>query len=300
LLTVDGTDWFTSLLLLTMVFISRNDVRVRLTLALLLPLLLLPACTKDGGGDRVEVVTAVYPMTYVAQRVAGDDATVVDVAVPGAEPHDVELTPTQTGQVAQADLVLLVEGLQPAVDDAAPDDRTVDALAAAGGGADPHVWLDPLALADVADALAARLGEVDEEHSAGYAGRALQLRNDLTALHEDIAAKLKTCKHQDLVTTHDAFSRFAQRYGLRATAVSVGDADAEPSPRRIAEVVAFMRKNDVKAVYGESADSPVADTIAQETGAASGPLDTIEVRGERDYLAAMRMNLSLLALGLRC
>ena len=44
---------------------------------------------------------------------------------PGAEPHDLELTPSDVAAVSDADLVVYLEGFQPAVDDAvaseAPD-----------------------------------------------------------------------------------------------------------------------------------------------------------------------------------
>ena len=87
--------------------------------------LLLTACgggddasAQAGGSDALDVVVGLYPYEFVAARVGGDDATVSNLTAPGAEPHDLELTPQQVAQVGSADLVLYSAGFQPAVDEA--------------------------------------------------------------------------------------------------------------------------------------------------------------------------------------
>ncbi len=83
--------------------------------------LLLSGCTADlaaGSADRPRVVAAVYPLQYVAERVAGPDATVTGLTPPGVDAHDLELTGSQVAHIAQADLVLYLAGFQPAVDEA--------------------------------------------------------------------------------------------------------------------------------------------------------------------------------------
>src|SRR5687768_12456620 len=102
--------------------------------------LALTGCT-DGGAapasdGRVEVVAAFYPLEYVAGRIGGDDARVRGLTKPGSEPHDLELTPQQVASLGDADLVVVLGGFQPAVDeavdqqaaDAALDVASVDAL----------------------------------------------------------------------------------------------------------------------------------------------------------------------------
>ena len=70
------------------------------------------------SADGVQVATAFYPLQYVAQRVAGDLATVENLTQPGAEPHDLELTVAETADLAEADLVVYQPAFQPAVDEA--------------------------------------------------------------------------------------------------------------------------------------------------------------------------------------
>ncbi len=106
----------------------------------------LAACGSASaeGGDGLQVVVGAYPLQFVAERVGGDAVDVVNLTPPGAEPHDLELAPRDVGRVVDADLVLVVPGLQPALDDAAAErdpagvvDLTADvALLAAGESED--------------------------------------------------------------------------------------------------------------------------------------------------------------------
>ncbi len=91
-----------------------------------------PSQTAPGQAAPLKVAVAFYPFEFVAQRVGGDLVTVENLTTPGAEAHDVELTPRQLGGLAEADLVVYQSGFQPAVDDALTQvtpKRTLDTAA---------------------------------------------------------------------------------------------------------------------------------------------------------------------------
>jgi len=103
--------------------------------------LLLTGCAADDsaataqqaadGAEPLEVVVGFYPYQFVAERVGGDDVVVRNLTAPGAEPHDLELSPQQVATLSAADLVLYSEGFQPAVDEAVAQqaaDRALDVL----------------------------------------------------------------------------------------------------------------------------------------------------------------------------
>lgn len=98
--------------------------RHALPVAAALPLaLVLAACGTDGGGagdddDTLQVLASFYPLQYVAEQVGGDLVSVDNLTPPAAEPHDLELAPSQVREVSTADLVVFQSGFQPAVDDA--------------------------------------------------------------------------------------------------------------------------------------------------------------------------------------
>ncbi|WP_433167521.1 metal ABC transporter substrate-binding protein [Kribbella sp. CA-247076] len=71
-----------------------------------------------SGGDKLDVVASFYPLEFIARTVGGDAVNVTTLTAPGVEPHDLELTPKQVGEIAEAKLVVYEKGLQPAVDEA--------------------------------------------------------------------------------------------------------------------------------------------------------------------------------------
>ncbi|GAA1154565.1 metal ABC transporter substrate-binding protein [Nocardioides aquiterrae] len=286
-------------------------------LAALPALLLLSGCaafTDDSVGldNGVQVATAFYPLQYVAERVAGGHADVENLTAPGGEPHDLELTVRETAEVAQADLVVYERGFQPSVDDAVAENAEGDVVDAAevvdlvpfrehgvdSAEDDPHFWQDPLLLAEVGDAVADRLSEIDPDHADDYAANAADLRADLERLDEEYASGLAHCARTTVVVSHDAFG-YLQRYGLRMTAILGLAPDAEPTPAGLGRLEDLVRSEGITTVFSESLVSPaVADSLARDTGVASKVLDPIEglsdeTAGE-DYLSLMRANLRAL------
>jgi zinc transport system substrate-binding protein len=253
-------------------------------------------------------VTSFYPLQFVTQRIAGDAVTVRNLTKPGAEPHDLELTPHDVAELADADLVVYLSGFQPAVDTAVAEQASTayDVAGAAELHAkDPHFWLDPIRLADVAGTLADRLAKLSPAHADDFRRNARILRNDLVALDTDFSAGLANCANTDLVTSHKAFGYLAERYGLTQRGITGLHPEDEPSPGDLAGIADFVRAHHVRTIYSETLVSPaVAKTLARETGARTAVLDPIEglddASAGADYLAVMRVNLATLREGQPC
>jgi zinc transport system substrate-binding protein len=285
---------------------------VKVSHALLALPLLAAACGSGdaAGSDETSVVAAVYPLEFVAHAIAGDAATVEDLTPAGQEPHDIELTSGQIVEVSDADLLIYIgEDFQPALEDVIPDveGETLDALdevdvLESGDQVDPHMWLDPLRLIEVAGAAADHLSEIDAAHAKTYMRNYRSLAGDLLALDRYFEKTLELCERNEIVTSHDAFGYLADRYGLEQIGIAGIDPESEPSPQRLAEVADFVREHDVKTIFFEELLPPaVADTIAEETGATTRPLNPLESPPEEgDYISAMRANLRSLQEGLGC
>lgn len=112
--------------------------------------LLLSACAVPAADDdHPRVVVGFYAAQYAAERVVGEFAEVEALTQPGVDAHGLELSPSQVASISSADLVVHLEGFQPAVDDAV-------------GQADHDRILD---LADHVDLLAAEDGDHGDEHA---------------------------------------------------------------------------------------------------------------------------------------
>jgi len=302
-------------------------------------ILLLAGCggsgssaTRDDG--ELTLVAGFYPLEWAAERVGGDRVAVSSLTAPGAEPHDLELTPQDVARVADADLLVYLSGFQAAVDEAAQSqagDSAWDAAEAADlmpaadehaeeghaedghaeeehagdGAADPHFWLDPIRLADVGDALADRLTEIDPDGADRYAENAEALRANLEALDAEFEEGLGDCRVDTLVTSHGAFGYLADRYGLDVVGISGLSPDQEPSADQLAEISGLVADRGVTTVYTETlVDPSIAETVASEAGVQTAVLDPIEgltdeSAGE-DYLEVMRSNLATLEEGQSC
>ncbi|GAB1645676.1 metal ABC transporter substrate-binding protein [Krasilnikovia sp. MM14-A1259] len=303
-------------------------LRPLLAAAAVLALGAVTGCTAradDAADGRLRIVTAFYPLQFLAQRLGADQPTVGNLTKPGAEPHDVELSPRQVGQIADADVVAYLKGFQPAVDQAVALEargRAFDAATAVpllplggtdaeageeparlSGGMDPHVWLDPQRFATIGDGLAARLGQADPAHAADYTARAAALRRDLGTLDSEYASGLATCARREIVTSHSAFGYLARRYGLTQVGITGVTPESEPSPRRLAGAAAEAQRTGATTIFFETLVSPkVAETVARDVGARTAVLDPLEGLTEpgEDYFSVMRRNLTTLRTGLGC
>jgi zinc transport system substrate-binding protein len=291
----------------------------------------LAACSSgtesdNAGADTLSIVVSAYPLQFAAERVGGDAVTVTNLTPPGAEPHDVELTPKQTASIGAADLVVYIAGFQGVVDDAVaqeggdrsldvgagitklpPTDDAIAEAVAEGESApvgDPHIWLDPTLMADMATAIEQRLSTLSQSDSADFSQNLTALKAELADLDSEWEAGTKQCESRDLVVSHEAFGYLGQRYDFTQVGLSGLGPEAEPTPARLAEVADFVEANNVTTIYFETlVDPAVAETIAAETGASTAPLDPIEgvLEGsDDDYLSLMRDNLAEVVAGQRC
>ncbi|MCZ3385393.1 MAG: metal ABC transporter substrate-binding protein [Actinomycetia bacterium] len=299
--------------------------RTTLALTAAAGLLALTACGAEDATPAADngwtVVAAFYPLQFVAEQVGGGLVSVTNLTKPGAEPHDLELAPEDLAALTDADLAIYLGGFQPAVDDAVvqSDGEVLEVSDAADLSltyveaeeregeevTDPHFWLDPMRLADVADEVALALSRLDPAAAATFEANAADLRNELGSLDSSFTDGLAECERRQLVTSHTAFGYLADAYDLEQVGLTGLTPDAEPNPQDLAAVTEFVRDNDVQTIFYETLVSPdVAETVAASTGAATEVLDPLEglsdtSQGE-DYLQIMTSNLENLQAGLPC
>jgi zinc transport system substrate-binding protein len=257
----------------------------------------------SGGGQKT-VVAAFYPIAFAAEQI-DPSADVKNLTPPGAEPHDLEVTPQDVQDLQSADLVLLMgQGFQPQLEKAAGQGaagkviKLLDTPGLRVKPGDPHVWLDPPRF----EKLVTRIGE-----ALGDPAAAEKLNAKLAALDREYRSGLANCKRTEIVTSHEAFGYLAQDYGLQQVAISGISPQAEPTPAALQAAVDAVRKTGATTVFTEPLVSPrLAETVARETGARTDTLNPIEgltpdeqSKGA-DYFSVMRENLAALRQALEC
>jgi len=315
----------------------RHKSGIAVTAAAAVGLGTLSACSSDssaaGNTDKFDVVASFYPMQYLAQQIGGEHVNVTTLTEPGQEPHDLELSAKQTAEMGEADAVLYLKSLQPAVDEAITqsdvqtkiDAATLTTLEDHGsvehdhaGGEhaeeehteekhseeeehalDPHVWLDPVKYAEIAEGVAKAFEKADPDHAADYRKNADALAKKLAGLNTAYTDGLKNTDTKVFFTNHAAFGYLAERYGLTQEAINGLDPESEPSPARIKELQEEAKADGVTTVFYETLVSDkTAKTLAKDAGLKTDVLDPLEGITDKskgdDYLAVMESNLKAL------
>lgn len=285
----------------------------------------LAACGDDGNGAEsgsggLAVATSNYPLTYLVTRIGGNRVDVTDFATPGADAHGLELSVRQVLAVQEAALVLQIPGYQASLDDAISSgdgDNALDVTSVIEllptdghtheedgadetdddhdhGPTDPHLWHDPLRMADIGDAIADRLGALEPESAEAFTTAAAEVRGDLEALDAELAEQFGSVDgERTFITSHAAYAYLADRYDLHQVGIAGVDPETEPSPQRLLELEKVIEEEGVSTIFFETTASPkVAKTLAQNAGVTSEELDNLETQlsADSDYPAVMREN----------
>jgi len=306
-------------------------------IAVLICMAFLCACQKKEAAEssqkKLTVVTTLFPLYDFARAIGGDRTDVSLLLPPGIEPHTFEPKPADVVKVSKADIFVFtneymepwaksfLNGL-PTRDITVVDTSKGVTLVKAGpeeehegehgdhhhGGMDPHIWLDFGNARIMVDNILAGMAAKDPANRDYYTARAAAYSSELKKLDDEYRAGLSDCgKRVFLHGGHYAFGYLAKRYGLQYQSASAVNADAEPTPSRMAELVKLMRANGLKYVYSEELLSPrSAETLAREAGATVLLLHGAHNISRDDFakgvtfISLMKKNLEQLRIGLQC
>jgi zinc/manganese transport system substrate-binding protein len=284
------------LIVMITILIPITKMRPALTALIASALLVLTACgATTGDDDELNIVATTSIWGDVVSNIVGEDAN-VDVLIPtGADAHDFELTSAQVASIQSADLVIANGlGLEETMEDTlaaamadganiyevAPD---LDPLPFSGTGhaghsdeeegahesEDPHVWFDPLRVAAATKLIAQRLTEIDDsvdwqERATAYGTRLREADTEVV----DILAVVPE-EGRKLVTNHEAFGYFADRYGFEVIGVVIpgGSTLADPSSAELAALVEEIEHEGVTTIFAETSQpTRLAEAVAAEVG----------------------------------
>ena len=288
-------------------------------------LLLLAGCgSGHGPAAGLPVVATTTQIGDWARAVGGVHASVHQILQPNTDPHDYEPRPADVIATGGAKVVLengdnldrwmgkviSQAGGRPTVvvlGDGVPVRRPGETSGPEASRYDPHWWHDPTnaiaAVGEIRDALAA----ADPKHAAVYRQNAAAYIAKLRALDRGIAACFAKVPgaQRKLVTDHDAFGYFADRYGIQVDGAVIPSqtTQAQPSAGETAKLIALIEREHVRAVFPESSINPkLAQAIARETGASADYTlygDTLGPSGSSGatYLSMERANADAMVRG---
>jgi ABC-type Zn uptake system ZnuABC Zn-binding protein ZnuA len=246
--------------------------------------LLTAGCSGSGaGGDAgdggLRVVATTTQVADFTSNVGGDRVQVTSLLKPGVDAHDYEPSPADIDAIARADLVVqngvgLEEWLGDTIASSGYSGPVVDAsrgvrLRQVDGEADPHIWQNPRNAQLMAANVERALATAEPAAAPRFAANLAAYTRELRALDADVARQIDSLANKKLVTDHDAFGYYIDRYGLElvGSVIPSSDTSAELSGRDIRDLVARIKATKVKAVFTEaSLPARAAETIASEAG----------------------------------
>jgi ABC-type Zn uptake system ZnuABC Zn-binding protein ZnuA len=240
--------------------------------------------TPGAGGGKLTILTTTTQIRSLAEAVAGDRATVVSILKPGADAHEYAPLPDDVQAISRSALVLRnglgldnwldkiisgAGGQHPVVtiSDGVPL-RKGDESEPAG---DPHIWFSVTNAMTMTRNIRDALIGVDPAQAATYTANTEAYLARLTALDGYIQAQIATLppENRKIVTNHDAFGYYLDRYGLRfvGSIIPSVSSEAAPSAQDVATLITKIKAEHVKAIFLESSINPkLAQQIGSETG----------------------------------
>lgn len=244
--------------------------------------LLALALASCSGTAAPDILTTNTILADAARNVAGDRFTVGSLLPAGADPHSYQPTPQDIAKVSDSK-VLIANGagyelfLGPLLENADGEKLLVEASTGvrlrtdAESGTDPHLWLDPNNMIFYVENIHEGLAQFDPEGAEIYKSNASAYITQLEELDAWINGQIAQIPPQRrlLVTNHEAFGYFAERYGFTVvgTVIESFSSDASPSAEQMAALVEQIRLYGAPAIFLDASDNPsLAQQIANETG----------------------------------
>ena len=316
--------------------IDTKSVGVRAVTVVAALALLVSGCGNDDdsasdSSPAIMATTSIWA-DIVANVACDGQAEVITLIPPGGDPHAFQPSLQDRGRMESAVMIVangleLEEGLEDtleAVEEAGtPVFHMADHIETIGfapgmelehegeeeeeeedeeehhGGDDPHVWFDPIRVADALVPLSEALAAQGGLDSGALSACVTKYRGELIALDDEIAGILAPLPHDErlMLTNHDALGYFANRYEfeLVGTVIPGGSSIGEANPAELQELIGLIDQTGVPAIFAESShSSDDAEALARQAGVDVVVLDTGSLgpsgSGSDTYLGFMRSN----------
>ncbi len=243
------------------------------------------------ASSQLNVVTTVSPITSIVENIGGTRIALEGVVPEGVNSHTFEPAPAVAVALSGADLIFL-NGLfleEPTLEMAKANLKPGAAIVSLGeqtitreqwqfdfsfpesdGQPNPHLWPDPILSLRYAEIVRDNLVARDAANADYYRANYDAFAARIATLDEAIKVAIPTipAEKRKLLTYHDSWAYFADRYGLTVIGAVQPSDFSEPSARDVANLIRQIREQRIPAVFGsEVFPSDVMQTIAAESGA---------------------------------
>ena len=245
---------------------------------------------------KLNVVSTLPDLAALAREIGGDKVDVTAMAKPTEDPHFVDARPSFVVQLRTADVLIdggaeleigwlppLLQNARNAKLDVGKPGRVqasegirlmnvpANVTRAAGDVhalGNPHFMVDPIIAKAVAQHIARSFSALDAPNAAFYEANSKKFEATINAKLQEWGTALLPFKGQKVVAYHDSWPYFAHRFGVDIDIFLEPKPGIPPSPSHLAEVIAQIKAQKVKAIIVEPFhDRKIAEKVASSTGA---------------------------------
>lgn len=245
---------------------------------------------------RLNVIATTPDLASIAKTIGGDNVEITTLAKPTEDPHFVDAKPSFIVKLNRADVLIeggaeLEIGWLPALLDqsrnaklaaGAPGhvacaqgvkllevpstlDRSKGDIHAAGN---PHYLVDPLNAKIVAQHISDSFASLDAKNAEAYRANLQKFIQAIDSKMSEWQAKLEPFKGRQLVSYHNSWLYFANRFGLKIDLFLEPKPGVPPTPTHLAEVIMKMKADNVHVIIVDPyLNRRTAETVASKTGA---------------------------------
>ena len=244
----------------------------------------------------LQVVSSFSILADMVKQIGGEHVQSSMIIGPESDAHAFEPRPSDAKKLANADL-LVINGAQfeawlprlvqasgyqgPIVEttEGVPlrsygnDEHELHEDEHEHGSYDPHAWQSLGFVQSYISAIKEALIAADPEHQSDYEQKATAYSQQIKQLQQQFSNEFKAIPvaNRTVVTSHDALAYLGHDYHIEFLPLLGASTQAEPSAKELANLIEYMRDNQVKAVFMEkNANINLTKQIARETGATIG------------------------------
>ena len=309
--------------------IKKKSVMVVLLLGFVVLFFSILADQQVEGQSKIKIYTSIYPLHDLTSRIVGDKLELELVVPNGVEIHGYEPSPRKIASLEKADLFIyiglgleswaekVVQNLEEAGVKTVRVSKDLKLLEVEehdhsnchchehhghghhGHTYDPHVWLDPLNMKEIAHLITEELIRLDQGNQEFYRANYRDYAAQIEQLDREFKEGLAEKKREYVLVSHSAFGYLGKRYGFKQLSVTGISPDQEPTPGSLARLIEEVKEHNLEYIFLETLASPkTVDVLADEADLQVLELNPVagltakDIAGGEDYFSLMRKNLA--------
>ncbi len=246
--------------------------------------ILAVACTAQKTSEKDLVTVSILPQKYIVEKIAGDLVDVQVLVPPGASPSTYSLVPSQMKDLSRSKVWLRIGkiGFEDAwhekIEQGNPDLKVFDTSRMAEWiaaeeevhgdhvhlhGIDPHIWMSPEEVEQIAELTYQALADLYPDKSAAFNANFEAFRSEIDVLDEDLIRQFDGLENRKFIIFHPALTYLARDYGLEQVSLEIDG--KEPSAKHMSQLVKTAKDEGIRVVFIQKEfDQENARQLAEE------------------------------------